>query len=114
MFEIKHYMTSDGHDLFMDWRNQIKDSKSKVAIDRRLYRVELGNFGDHKYCRDGVWELRLDLGPGYRIYYAKTGKTVVLLLCGGTKRSQDADISKACAYWKDWRQRNDAQTGEEE
>jgi putative addiction module killer protein len=106
MFEIKHYITDVGRDAFADWRDKVKDSKAKIAIDRRLYRVELGSFGDHKPCRDGVWELRLDVGPGYRIYYAQTGQTVVLLLCGGTKRSQDADISRACEYWKDWLRSN--------
>ena len=109
MFEIHHYLASDGRDMFMDWRNSVKDSKVRIAIDRRINRVELGNFGDHKFCRDEIWELRLDLGPGYRIYYAQAGKTVVLLLCGGTKRSQDADIAKACAYWQDWQRRSEAE-----
>jgi len=53
-----------------------------------------------------VWELRIDAGLGYRVYYTQAGKTVVLLLCGGNKRSQDADIAKACAYWKDWQRSN--------
>ncbi|KXU38473.1 addiction module protein, partial [Ventosimonas gracilis] len=79
-----------------DWRDKLKDSKAKIAIDRRIYRAELGNFGDHKPYREGVWELRIDVGPGYRVYYAQSGQAVVLLLCGGIKRSQDADISKAC------------------
>ena len=106
MFEIKHYITGDGRDVFEDWRDKVKDSKAKIAIDRRIYRAELGNFGDHKPCREGVWELRIDVGPGYRVYYARAGQTVVLLLCGGIKRSQDADISKACEYWKDWQRSN--------
>ena len=88
--------------MFADWRDKVKDSKAKIAIDRRIYRAALGNFGDHKPCREGVWELRIDVGPGYRVYYTQAGQTVVLLLCGGIKRSQDANISKACAYWKDW------------
>lgn len=106
MFEIKHYITGDGRDVFEDWRDKVKDSKAKIAIDRRIYRAELGNFGDHKPCREGVWELRIDVGPGYRVYYAQAGQTVVLLPCGGIKRSQDADISKACEYWKDWQRSN--------
>ncbi|MDR2838728.1 MAG: type II toxin-antitoxin system RelE/ParE family toxin [Azonexus sp.] len=106
MFEIEHYFTGDGHNVFADWRRRIKDGAAAVAIDRRLIRLELGNFGDHQPCREGVWELRIDLGPGYRIYYAQTGKTVILLLCGGSKRTQDADIKKACAYWKDWQTRS--------
>jgi len=105
MFEIRHYITDDGRDVYADWRDEVKDIKAMIAIDRRVYRLELGNFGDHKPCRDGVWELRIDVGPGYRVYYAQAGKTVVLLLCGGSKRSQDADIAQACAYWKD-RQRS--------
>ena len=106
MFEIKHYVTDDGRDVFADWREKVKDNKTKIAIDRRIYRAELGNFGDHKPCREGVWELRIDVGPGLRIYYAQAGKAVVLLLCGGTKRSQDADIAKACEYWKNWQRSN--------
>mgnify|MGYP000073563487 FL=1 len=106
MFEIRHYITDDGRDVYADWRDEVKDIKAKLAIDRRVYRLELGNFGDHKPCRDGVWELRIDVGPGYRVYYAQAGKTVVLLLCGGSKRSQDADIAQACAYWKDWQRSN--------
>lgn len=106
MFEIRHYITDDGRDVFADWRDKVKDSKAKIAIDRRIYRAEPGNFGDHKPCREGMWELRIDVGPGYRVYYAQAGQTVVLLLCGGIKRSQDADISKACEYWKDWQRSN--------
>jgi putative addiction module killer protein len=60
-----------------------------------------GNFGDHKYCRDGVWELRIDLGPGYRIYYALNGTRIIILLCGGDKGSQSADIQHAVAYWSE-------------
>jgi putative addiction module killer protein len=107
VFEIRHYITNDGRDVFQAWRDKVNDSMAKIAIDRRINRVELGNFGDHKPCRDGVWELRIDIGPGYRVYYARAGKTVVLLLCGGDKSSQDADISKACQYWKDWQCRNE-------
>ena len=102
MFEIKHYITDDGRDVYSGWRDKVKDSLAKIAIDRRIYRAELGNFGDHKACREGVWELRIDVGPGYRVYYAKSGQALVLLLCGGIKRSQDTDISKACEYWSDW------------
>ena len=71
MFEIKHYVADDGLDVFADWRDKVKDSKARIAIDRRIYRVELGNFGDSKPCREGVWELRINAGPGYRIYYAQ-------------------------------------------
>jgi putative addiction module killer protein len=98
VYEIRHYLTSSEKDVFMEWRSGIRDGKAKLAIDRRINRIELGNFGDHKFCRDGVWELRIDVGPGFRVYYATSGSQVVLLLCGGDKRTQDADISRACDY----------------
>jgi putative addiction module killer protein len=79
--------------------------KARIAIDRRVNRLELGNFGDHKFCRDGVWELRVDVGVGYRVYYAIADQKIVLLLCGGDKRTQDSDISAACKYWQDWQRR---------
>jgi putative addiction module killer protein len=67
--------------------------------------MELGNFGDHKFCRDGVWELRIEVGPGYRVYYAVAEDQLILLLRGGGKRTQDADIEKASEYWHDWQRR---------
>ncbi|MCL2524157.1 MAG: type II toxin-antitoxin system RelE/ParE family toxin [Betaproteobacteria bacterium] len=106
MLEIKHYLTDDGLDVFEDWRDSVRDGKAKIAIDRRINRVELGNFGDHKPCRDGVWELRIDAGAGYRVYYALAGTVMVLLLCGGDKKSQDADIKRAIGYWNDWQRRS--------
>ena len=105
MYEIRHYLTPDGKDLFRDWLRQQRDTTAKIAVVRRVARIEQGNFGDHKFCRDGVWELRIDVGAGYRVYYAIAGKQLVLLLCGGDKRSQEADISRACDYWQDWQRR---------
>ena len=105
MYEILHYLTQSGKDVFMEWRHQLRDTKQKIAVDRRINRIELGNFGDHRFCRDGVWELRIDAGPGFRVYYAVAGTQVILLLCGGDKRSQDADIERACTYWHDWQGR---------
>ena len=105
MHEIRHYLTRSNKDLFMDWRRQLRDTKAKIAVDRRINRMELGNFGDHRFCRDGVWELRIDIGPGYRVYYAITGAQIVLLLCGGDKRKQSADIKRALEYLKDYKER---------
>ena len=68
VYEIRHYLTQNEKDLFMEWQRQIGDTKAAIAIDRRINRIELGNFGDHKFCRDGVWELRIDVGKGYRVY----------------------------------------------
>lgn len=107
MFEIRHYITHDAKDVYVNWRAKLRDTKAQIALDRRVNRMELGNFGDHKFCREGVWELRIDVGPGYRVYYAMAGQKVVLLLCGGDKRSQDSDISAACACWQDWQRRDD-------
>lgn len=105
MYEIRHYLTSDQRDLFDEWLRSLKDSTAKVSVVRRLNRAEQGNFGDHKFCRDGVWELRVDVGAGYRVDYGIANRQVVLLLCGGDKRTQSADIDRACAYWQDWQRR---------
>ena len=105
MNEIRHYVTTDGRDLIDEWLRGLRDLKAKTAIIRRLNRVESGNFGDHEPCRDGVWELRVDVGPGYRVYFVRSGKAIILLLYGGDKRKQDADIKSACNYWKDWKKR---------
>jgi putative addiction module killer protein len=105
VYEIRHYVTAEGKDPYLDWLKLLRDSIAKVQIVKRVSRVEQGNFGDHKFCRDGVWELRIDVGPGYRVYYAQDGTQVVLLLCGGDKRSQDADIARAVKNWHDWQRR---------
>lgn len=105
MYEIRHYLTTDAKDVYFDWFRKLRDVTAKIAVDRRVNRIELGNFGDHKFCRDGVWELRIDVGGGYRVYYAIAGKKIVLLLCGGDKRTQDSDIDRACGYWQDWQRR---------
>ena len=108
MYRIEHYLTTDEQkDVYDDWLRRLRDAQAKVAVIRRVTRVEQGNFGDHKFCRDGVWELRIDAGPGYRVYYGLAGHRLVLLLCGGDKRTQDADIARAVAYWQDWQQRGD-------
>lgn len=89
MFEIRHYLTPDEKDVYLDWLKQIRDTVAKTAVVRRVNRIEQGNFGDHKFCRDGVWELCIDVGAGYRVYYAISGQLIVLLLCGGDKRTQN-------------------------
>lgn len=107
MNEIRHYIDGSGRDHFAEWRMKVRDIKARIAIDRRIMRMELGNFGDHKPIRDGVWELRVDVGPGYRVYYAKMASTIILLLCGGDKRRQSEDIERACEYWRDWQHRDE-------
>lgn len=105
MYEIRHYLTADDKDVFPDWLRKQRDTTAKIAINRRVNRVEQGNFWDHEFCRDGVWELRIDVGAGYRVYYAVAAKKIVLLLYGGDKRTQTADINRACEYWQDWQRR---------
>jgi putative addiction module killer protein len=105
VYEIRHFLTPDGKDVYAEWQRKLHDTNARIAIDRRINRIELGNFGDHKFCRDGVWELRIDVGPGYRVYYAISGLQLILLLCGGDKRTQDGDTDRACRYWQDWQRR---------
>ncbi|OGG41232.1 addiction module killer protein [Candidatus Kaiserbacteria bacterium GWA2_50_9] len=104
--QVLHYLDSRGHDVYQDWLDGVRDITGRVAVQRRIDRiVDTGNLGSHSFCRDGVWELKVDIGPGYRVYYVEVKKTVVLLLCGGTKRSQERDITHAVKYWKDYQQR---------
>lgn len=83
-------------DEFAKWFRSLRDIRAKARIQIRLARVELGNLGDAKFF-DGIGELRIEYGPGYRIYIAKRGNTVIVLLCGGDKSSQKRDIRKAIA-----------------
>ena len=106
MYDIRHYLSRDGKDLFAEWVRRLRDPVAKAQVARRINRVEQGNFGDHRFCRDGVWELRMDIGPGYRVYYAQSGSRIILLLCAGDKRTQDADIDRAVQYWHDWQRRS--------
>lgn len=103
--EIHHYLAASGRDVYQEWLNDLKDMRARVAIQRRVDRVAAGNFGDHKFCRDGIWELRIDAGAGYRVYYARVGQAVVLIACGGDKRTQTADIERAVKYWNDYQRR---------
>ncbi|EQC00539.1 type II toxin-antitoxin system RelE/ParE family toxin [Photorhabdus temperata] len=105
MNTIKHYLTSDNRDLYMEFLKGIRDPIAKSKISSRVNRMATGNFGDHKPCREGVWELRIDQGPGYRVYYSLVGREVVLLLVGGDKRTQDADIDQAIECLKDYLKR---------
>ena len=103
MYEIWHYLTASGRNVFDDWLGSLKDKDAEGQIAVRLNRLKAGNFGDCRSVGGGVWELRIDYGPGYRVYYAISGKTVVLLLCGGDKRTQSGDMARAKAFWADYR-----------
>lgn len=82
-------------ETFSRWLNSLRDSKGRTLILSRLDRMSRGNFGDVKFVGQGVFELRIFYGPGYRVYYTMRGETIVILLCGGDKGSQAADIRKA-------------------
>ncbi|MBJ7309767.1 type II toxin-antitoxin system RelE/ParE family toxin [Rugamonas sp. CCM 8940] len=108
IYRIEHYLSAGSRkDIYNDWLGRLPDRQARLAIVRHVMRIEHGNFGDHKFCRDGVWELRVNLGPGYRVYYGLAGRCVVLLLCGGDKRRQDVDVNRAVEYWQDWHRRAD-------
>lgn len=81
--------------VFQDWLKGLRDERAKGSILTRLRRVEEGNFGDHRSVGEGVSELRVDVGQGYRVYYTVRRTTVVVLLCGGSKSSQQRDIQRA-------------------
>lgn len=99
-------MKEDGSVPLSDWLSALRDIQAKTDIRRRIDRLGAGNPGSARSLRSGVGELKIDMGPGYRVYYALHGKTIVLLLCGGDKGTQRADIAKAVGFWEDWKTRN--------
>jgi len=106
VIEIRHYVSPSGKDIFDDWLTQLRDARAQAKIAVRINRLAAGNFGDCKPLREGLCELRIDWGPGYRVYYALIEKECVLLLCGGDKRKQSSDIARALEYLRDFKERN--------
>ncbi len=104
--EIGYYVTASGVDIFAEWMKSLTDLTAKIAIDRRLTRLEIGNPSDSKSVGNGVRELRIDVGPGYPGYYAKVGLTIVLIMGDGDKKSQALDIAAAVAALADWKRRS--------
>ncbi|MCX5762835.1 MAG: type II toxin-antitoxin system RelE/ParE family toxin [Gemmatimonadetes bacterium] len=104
-FSVRQFETLQGKSVFLEWMRRQRDPVAMRAILRRINRLEAGNFGDCAYCRDGVWELRIDVGAGYRLYYATSAQRIIVLLCGGDKRTQRSDIDRAVGYWNDWNRR---------
>lgn len=93
---------------FSDWLDSLRDNRAKARIIVRIERLEKGNAGDAKPVGEGVSEMRIDYGPGYRVYYLKQGKKIIVLLCGGDKSTQEEDIKDAKTYAKQWKeQQND-------
>lgn len=105
MIEVFRYQAEDGKEPLTDWLQSLRDKQAQAKIRVRIKRLEAGNFGDCESVGDGVQELREHLGAGYRVYFGRNGQTVVILLCGGTKKFQAADIKTAKEYWEDWKRR---------
>lgn len=102
---IEVYQTADGKQPFTIWLRGLKDEQARSRIRVRMARLQLGNLGDCKSVGGGLLELRIDHGPGYRVYLARRGDTLLLLLTGGDKRTQAHDIKQARAYLDDYEQR---------
>jgi len=106
MIELCRYQLEDESTPVTEWLGGLRDMRARAQIEVRLRRVSAGNFGDCKPVGDGVSELRVDIGAGYRVYYGKHGQALIILLCGGDKGSQQADITRSKAYWVNWKRRN--------
>ncbi len=103
--ELRRYLTASGRDVFGKWLSELRDIRTRAKIVARIDRLAAGIFGHCKALRGGLFELRIDWGPGYRVYYALMGRECVLLLCGGDKRKQSSDIKRALEYLRDYRER---------
>lgn len=106
--DIRIYTDAKANKPFDAWLLDLKDIKARASIRARLERVRAGNFGDFGDCkpvRDSVQELRIDLGPGYRVYLSRQGAVLVLLLCGSDKSDQDRAIKQAIDYLNYWKER---------
>ena len=108
--QVVAYRREDGRSPFGEWLSGLND-RALRKVQVAVLRMADGNFGDHKSVGDGVMERRIHFGPGVRVYYAKEGDTLVLLLTGGTKKRQSRDVAEAKTLWADYRRRRDA--GEE-
>ena len=104
---LRNYMTFNGKVPFIEWLNSLKDPVARSRIRRRLDRLEMGNFGDREPVGEGVSELKLAFGPGYRIYFAEQDDAIIILLCAGDKGSQKKDIKTAKMYWQELQERSD-------
>ena len=104
--ELEIYRTPNGQEPFTQWFESIPDLKTRTRIEARIDRIESGNLGDHKSIGGGIFELRLEFGAGYSVYFGQIGNTIVLLLYGGDKSSQVRDIKRAKAYWQEYKEQS--------
>lgn len=103
--EIRYYKDLQDQAPLTQWIDDLKDIRARAQIRVRLIRLMDGNLGHCKPLRDGVQELKIDIGPGYRVYLSRQGPVLVLLLCGGDKSDQSRDIERAIAYLNNWKLR---------
>ncbi|MFZ0802253.1 MAG: type II toxin-antitoxin system RelE/ParE family toxin [Terriglobales bacterium] len=104
--EIRRYVAATGRDIVGEWLAGLKDVRARAKIVARIDRLAAGNFGDCRSLRGGLYELRIDWGPGYRVYYTRVDQACVLLLCGGDKRKQPSDIKRAFEYLNGYKERS--------
>ncbi|MFZ5813274.1 MAG: type II toxin-antitoxin system RelE/ParE family toxin [Thermodesulfobacteriota bacterium] len=107
---VFQYVQEGGTCPFLDWLLRLKDAKARARIRARIARLRAGSLGDWKAVGGGVFELRIDHGPGYRVYFGQEGESIVILVSGGDKSSQDKDIKNARALWAEYRRRRDEPT----
>ncbi len=103
--QVDYYETESGKKPFQEWLLSMKDKEGRRKILARVGRLRAGNFGHCKAVGAGVMELKIDFGPGYRVYLGQSNDTIIILLKGGDKKSQPTDIKTAQAYWADYRRR---------
>ena len=104
MITIREYIDLNGHSPYAKWFNRL-NAPAAAKITTAVVRMELGNFSNSKGIGEGIFECRIDFGPGYRIYFGKDGDTIVILLGGGTKKRQQKDIVNAKKFWKEYKLR---------
>ncbi len=107
---VKLYERTDEEVPFEKWFRSLHENAA-AKVTAAIRRMELGNFGDHKSVGNGVWERKIDYGKGFRLYYAKDGEELIVLLCGGTKSRQQKDIEQAKSFWADYRKRKKEDEG---
>ena len=103
---INEYTDANGKSPYAQWLRSLRDPRARAKVIMQVDRMELGLFGDSKPIGEGLSELRIHYGPGYRVYYGKEGQQIYLLLCGGDKSTQSKDIEQAKVYWQDHKRRN--------
>lgn len=104
MIRIKQYIDVDGISPFDRWFLDL-NSEAAAKVTKAIYKLELGNFSTVEGVGSGVYEQKIDFGPGYRVYFGKDGDEIIILLCGGTKKRQSNDIAAAKEYWQDYKKR---------